>query len=244
MSLVSQDFYVLDNHTVSENITDKLIGYTDEYKLKRTQILLQLLELSPLRNFRAKDLSSGQKQRVAIARALAIMPQLLLLDEPFSNLDHLLTEKLFRFIIREVKRSKTSVILITHNAEEALKYADRIAIMENGKIAQTGSKWEVYYQPANSRLAGLLGEFNIVRSEDLEKKNRNTPVKKIVRPDQFISCNVKDADILLTAGQSIYNGKCFEILMETKTGLAVLVYSAKEFKSGKLLPFQINTPKA
>ena len=142
MKLVSQEFYVLDNHTVEENIFDKLIGFTNETKQKRATSLLKLLELSSLKNTRAKHLSSGQKQRVAIARALAVIPKVLLLDEPFSNLDKLLTEKLFSFVIKEVKKNKTSVILITHLAEEALKYADSLVVLDSGKMVEQGRKME------------------------------------------------------------------------------------------------------
>jgi iron(III) transport system ATP-binding protein len=115
MKLVSQDFYVLENHSVEENIFDKLIGYKNELKQKRANKILKLLELEFLKNTKAKYLSSGQKQRVAIARALAIIPKVLLLDEPFSNLDKLLTEKLFSFVVNEVKEGNTSVILITQD---------------------------------------------------------------------------------------------------------------------------------
>jgi ABC-type sulfate/molybdate transport systems ATPase subunit len=239
MSLVSQDFYVLDIHTVKENIFDKLIGYTDEYKKKRAHTLLTLLELLPLKDFRAKDLSSGQKQRVAIARALSVMPQLLLLDEPFSNLDHLLTEKLFHFILREVKKNNTAVILITHIGEEALKYANRVAIMEHGRLTQTGPTWEVYYQPANSRLAGLLGDYNVIRQLDLERKRKTLPAKFIVRPDRIVACTTSDADLFLNTQQCLFNGKCFEVLMETKNQHTVLVYSSKELKVGKQYAFKV-----
>ena len=188
MKLVSQEFYVLDNHTVEENIFDKLIGYTNEAKQKRASKILKLLELDYLKNTRAKHLSSGQKQRVAIARALAVIPKVLLLDEPFSNLDKLLTEKLFSFVIKEVKKHNTSVILITHLAEEALKYADTIAIVDDGRIIQTGEKWQVYYKPKNSRLAGLLGDFNTIKAEDLDKKSKLKLTSKLfLRPNKICS---------------------------------------------------------
>jgi ABC-type Fe3+/spermidine/putrescine transport system ATPase subunit len=232
MSLVSQDFYVLDNHTVAENITDKLIGYTDEYKQKRASQLLKLLELNHLKDTKARFLSSGQKQRVAIARALTIIPKLLLLDEPFSNLDKLLTDKLFAFINKEVKRDRTSVILVTHAAEEAIKYADRIAIMDEGKITQIGEKWQVYYEPKNTRLAGLLGDYNIIRKEDLEKNSRNRIRSKIIlRPDKIkLSEGKNSARLPLTVTNCTYNGKCFELLAETKSGHTVILYSAREIK--------------
>ena len=234
MSLVSQDFYVLDNHTVTENITDKLIGYADDYKQKRASQLLKLLELHHLRDTKARFLSSGQKQRVAIARALSIIPKLLLLDEPFSNLDKLLTDKLFAFINKEVKKNHTSVILVTHAAEEAIKYADRIAIMDDGRITQIGEKWKVYYQPKNTKLAGLLGDYNVVRKEDLEKNSRAMRSKIILRPDKIKPGEGKNsARLPLKITNCTYNGKCFELLAETKSGHTVIFYSSKEIKEEK-----------
>lgn len=241
MKLVSQEFYVLDNHTVEENIFDKLIGYTNEAKQKRATKILNLLELNYLRSTRAKYLSSGQKQRVAIARALAIIPKILLLDEPFSNLDKLLTEKLFSFVIKEVKKNKTSVILITHLAEEALKYADTLAILDNGKLIQHGEKWNVYYKPKNSKLAGLLGDFNILKKEDLSKYSKIKIVSKLfLRPDKIKLHTTKtNYDIELKVINCTFNGKCFEVLGETKNGNSFIVYSHKKLEPEKSFFFVI-----
>lgn len=241
MKLVSQEFYVLDNHTVEENIFDKLIGYTNETKQKRASKILKLLELDYLKNTSAKHLSSGQKQRVAIARALAVIPKVLLLDEPFSNLDKLLTEKLFSFVIKEVKKHNTSVILITHLAEEALKYADTLAIVDDGRIIQTGEKWQVYYKPKNSRLAGLLGDFNTVKAEDLDKKSKlKLKSKLFLRPDKIKLClSTNKYDLKLQVIHCTFNGKCFEILGETQSGRSMMVYSGQSLEEDKTYTFEI-----
>lgn len=234
IKLVSQDFYVLDNHTVKENIYDKLAGYTDEYKARRTTKILQLLELTRLQDTRAKYLSSGQKQRVAIARSIAEIPKLLLLDEPFSNLDKILTEKLYDFILKEVKRKQSSVILISHLPEEALKYADRIAVMDGGRILQEGEKWQVYYHPKNTKLAGLLGDFNILHKQDLEKGSpHRKQTKFFVRPDKIKLTTPKGkADLQLEIISSVFNGKCFEVLGQSISGKHLLIYSAKSLTPG------------
>lgn len=241
IKLVSQDFYVLDNHTVKENIYDKLGGYTDEYKAKRSSKILQLLELTRLQDTRAKYLSSGQKQRVAIARSIAEIPKLLLLDEPFSNLDKILTEKLYDFILKEVKQKQSAVILISHLPEEALKYADRIAVMDGGRILQEGEKWDVYYHPKNTKLAGLLGDFNILQKNDLEKTSSLRKQQKFfVRPDKIkLTAQKIKADLNLEVIQCVFNGKCFEILGQSVTGNHFLVYSAKMLRPGSNYLFSL-----
>jgi ABC-type Fe3+/spermidine/putrescine transport system ATPase subunit len=242
MKLVSQDFYVLDNHTVEENIFDKLIGYKNEEKQKRANKLLKLLDLVALKKTKARFLSSGQKQRVAIARALAIIPKILLLDEPFSNLDMILTDKLFAFVTAEVKKNKTSVILITHIAEEALKYANSIAVIDNGKIIQLGEKWKVYYQPKNTKLAGLLGNYSIVKAEDLDKKSKLTFTSKIViRPDKFTQAKKTDPfDLAVTVTNCVFNGKCFEVQAETKNENHLIFYSTVELPVNEVCYLKIN----
>ncbi len=217
MKLVSQDFYVLDNHTVEENIFDKLIGYKNEHKQKRANKLLKLLDLLALQKTKARFLSSGQKQRVAIARALAVIPNVLLLDEPFSNLDMILSDKLFAFVTAEVKKNKTAVILITHIAEEALKYANSIAVMDNGKIIQLGEKWNVYYQPKNTKLAGLLGNYSVVKAIDLDKKSTlKLKSKLVIRPNKFTQVQKnQNYDVVVTVTNCTFNGKCFEVLAQT-----------------------------
>lgn len=241
MRLVSQDYYVLDNHTVLENIHDKLIGYTNEAKEKRSDKLLKLLELTALKQMKAKNLSSGQRQRVAIARALAIIPKLLLLDEPFSNLDKLLNEKLFAFVVNEAKKNNTSIILVTHLAEEALKYADRIIVMDNGKIVQNDKKWKVYYNPKNTRLAGLLGAFNTIHPNDLNETSVIKPKGKLfLRPDRLSLSSDKKYDIQLKVINCSFNGKCFEVLGETKNGNSVMVYSNKALVTNDSHLFKID----
>jgi len=240
IKLVSQEFSVLENHTVEENIFDRMIGYANDAKQKRANKLLKLLELELLRSSRAKHLSTGQKQRVAIARALAIMPQVLLLDEPFSNLDNLLSDKLFSFITEEVRKKRTAVILITHIPEEALKYADRIAIMEDGRLVHTGDKWEVYYKPKNKKQAKLLGAINALKSKDFEK---GSPQKKrssfYIRPDKIFQTTQKVCDLKLTVISCTYNGKCFEILGESIAGTAVCVYTPKALTVGDDFFFKV-----
>ena len=237
MKLVSQDYYVLDNHTVRENIFDRMTGIRDDEKSRRASRLMKLLELTALADSRAKMLSSGQKQRVAIARALAVMPKVLLLDEPFNNLDRLISDRLISFIVSEVKKKKCALILITHVAEEALRYADSVIVMDKGKIVQEGRTWEVYDNPRNSRLAGLFGAYNVLRKEDLASTSRLNMqrAKVFVRPDRINpSAGKSDADLSITVRSSVYNGKCYELGGETAAGNYVTVYHDRPVAEGEI----------
>jgi iron(III) transport system ATP-binding protein len=240
MKLVTQEYYVLENHTVSENVHDRLSGYSDAEKDKRTKRMLKLLELEPLAGMRARQLSSGQRQRVAIARALADMPKVLLLDEPFSNLDKLLSEKLFAFIGREARRKRTAVVLITHVPEEALKHADTVAVMHEGRVVQQGDIWQVYYNPKNLRLAGLLGDYSVLHGEDfISKSAYRKKSRTFIRPDKLVATTTGKGDVQLTVTGCTFNGKCHELLCESSSGRAAIVYSSKPVAAGVRQDFRL-----
>lgn len=227
MRFVSQDFYVLDNHTVEENIKDKLMGYTDEYKQKRINQLLRLLDLTAYKGLKASTLSSGQKQRVAIARSLAELPKVLLLDEPFSNLDLPLRDKIFTYIRQQIKKEKTSVILVTHQPEEALRYADETAVMENGKLIQHDQTFNVYYKPKTKNVAALMGRYFVLEQNDLTSSKINLDKdQRFIRPNQLQIVDTKNkAHILVTVTNVFFNGYGYEYFAETKTGNPIYFYT-------------------
>lgn len=243
MRLVSQDFYVLDNHTVEENIKDKLIGYSEEYKQKRANQLLKLLELNTFKDLKAITLSSGQKQRVAIARALADFPRLLLLDEPFSNLDLPLRDKIFTYIRKQIQKEKSSVILVTHQPEEALRYADQTAVMEQGKLIQMDQTFVVYYQPKNKQVAGLMGRYVVLKQEDVVSlKIKLKETHNYIRPSQLqVVENKAQAHIQVQVLNVFFNGYGFEYLAETKSGNELYFYSKdNKIKTGDRIYLKVN----
>jgi ABC-type Fe3+/spermidine/putrescine transport system ATPase subunit len=130
---------------------------------KRVKDVLELTHLQGLENRLPSQLSGGQQQRVALARALVIEPDVLLLDEPLSNLDAKLRVEMRIEIKRIQKRLKTTTIYVTHDQEEALSISDKIAVMNEGKIQQIGSPRQIYEEPANQFVADFVGTANFIK---------------------------------------------------------------------------------
>lgn len=123
---------------------------------------LEIVRMSDFANRKTPSLSGGQQQRVALARALAVAPELLLLDEPLSNLDAKLRDEM-RDELRDICRArKLTAVYVTHDRREALSMADRMAVLENGGISQMGTPGELYKYPANCFTASFLGEVNLI----------------------------------------------------------------------------------
>jgi putative spermidine/putrescine transport system ATP-binding protein len=159
ITFVFQDFALLPWRTVAENVAFGL----EMRKLDRPELAArsaEALRLVRLEGFSARlprQLSGGQQQRVALARALAIRPDVLLLDEPLSNLDAKLREEV-RIEIRELQRQlRLTTVMVTHDQEEALTVADRLVVMADGEIRQIGSQRDLYERPADRFVAGFVG---------------------------------------------------------------------------------------
>ena len=227
MKLVSQDYYVLENHTVEENISDKLSGYTNEYKLKRVNELLKVLDLKKFRDKKTSELSSGQKQRVSIARALADFPKLLLLDEPFSNLDFQLKDNIFTYIRQNIEKQNASCILVTHQPEEALRYSSEIIIMEEGKIVQHNKPEYIYFRPESLKIARLFGKcFELEKTDFNSSKGLKFKEGRIwLRPEKLkTSARGQEKHLEVKITNKLFAQDKYEIIAETLSGECISFY--------------------
>ena len=157
IGMVFQDYALFPHLTVGENICFGLHGTGPAKLNSELERLLDLVSLDGLASRYPHELSGGQQQRVALARALAPQPQLLLLDEPFSNLDVELRRKLAIEVREILKQQGTTAILVTHDQEEAFAFSDNIGVVNQGKIEQWASPYQLYHQPETRFVANFIG---------------------------------------------------------------------------------------
>lgn len=167
MSMVFQNYALWPHLNVYENIAFgmKMAKMPKDEIAKEVSQLLKLVQLEGFEKRLTTELSGGQQQRVALARALAVRPELLLLDEPLSNLDSKLRDTMRLEIRRILKARQVSAIYVTHDRTEALSIADRIGIMQDGAIVQCGTPQELYYRPNSAFTAEFLGGINFFDAE-------------------------------------------------------------------------------
>lgn len=157
---VSQEGSLFPHLTVEANVGFGLAR--PERKGRKTHDLLDKVGLSGLARRYPHQLSGGQQQRVALARALAVEPQLVLLDEPFASLDAILRASVRADVQAILRDAGATAILVTHDQDEALSLADRVAVIRNGRIAQLSAPEEIYARPADADLARFVGDANLV----------------------------------------------------------------------------------
>lgn len=168
VGMVFQDYALFPHLTVEKNIAFGLTGKKKRDAHEIVKKMIELVELEGLERRYPHELSGGQKQRVALARALAPSPHLLLMDEPFSNLDAELKYSM-RFEIRRIlKKANIATIFVTHDQKDALAIADKIIVMSEGKVEQIGTPYEVYYEPATPFVAKFISRCNLLEAKEID----------------------------------------------------------------------------
>ncbi|MFN0129221.1 MAG: ABC transporter ATP-binding protein [Verrucomicrobiales bacterium] len=174
-AMVFQSYALWPHLSVERNVAFGL----EERKLpveqiaERVQKALDMVKMSDFGHRKTTQLSGGQQQRVALARALVVEPDILLLDEPLSNLDTKLRVEMREEIRRLVKSAGLTAVYVTHDQKEALSVADRFAVMDRGRILQVGTPQEMYRDPATPFVAGFMGETNFIPGEIIRETSRN-----------------------------------------------------------------------
>lgn len=162
IGMVFQDYALFPHMTIGQNIEFPLKGVHGRARHARAHDMLQLVGLAGLEKRFPHQLSGGQQQRVALARALAPKPSVVLLDEPFSNLDAALRKLMREEVRRILKEAGATAIFVTHDQEEAMSIADRVAVLQAGKLLQIGTPQTLYRQPQVRQVATFLGEANML----------------------------------------------------------------------------------
>lgn len=163
---VAQDFDLMPYISVAENIKKFLSRFYPEESEIRTQELLEVIDMKSFENAKVKNLSGGQKQRVAIARALAKEPDLLLLDEPFSQIDNFKKNGIRRRLFSYLKKKNIACIVATHDKNDALSFADKLMVIKSNKILTFDTPQKIYNNPKQKYIAALFDDVNSIEIKD------------------------------------------------------------------------------
>jgi len=204
IGMVFQDYALFPHMNVNQNISFGLRNLSVKEKQHTTDQMLEIVGLSGYGERYIHELSGGQQQRVALARALAPAPKLILLDEPFSNLDIEMRERLSRDVRDILKSRGATGVLVTHDQHEAFSFGDMIAVMNNGQILQRDSAYNLYHSPMNRFVADFIGQgvfiegtltshdrvktpLGIVQGDRAYEWEEGTKVELLLRPDDIVA---------------------------------------------------------
>ncbi len=197
MGMVFQDYALFPHLTIHQNITFGLRGLSRKDRQRRADELLELVNLPGYGDRYPHELSGGQQQRVSLARAVAPKPQLVLLDEPFSNLDVDLRERLSRQFHDIFRDQGITAILVTHDQHEAFAMADEIGLMRDGRIVQWDSPFNLYHEPADRFAAEFIGQGSMISGTLVDDERIRTELGILRGSRSFPWSAGTEVDVLL-----------------------------------------------
>ena len=233
MKYVAQDYDLLDFVTVGENVGKFLSNFDLELKQQNIDEAVEVVEMSDFKHIFPNKLSGGQRQRVSIARALAQQPEILLLDEPFSNLDQTLKLTIREKIMDWCKAHQITVIFTTHDLSDAFYTSDKILVLQEGKMIQFDEVEKVRESPASEYVAKLFGYVNVLKdAKSFEINSANV----IVYPEEIvISENGKfEGKVISTK----FQGRDY-LIWFSSYNIELITYSTHKILTNELLRFDI-----
>ena len=239
--MIFQDFALFPHLSVESNIAYGVSGSRNE-KQKRVNELLELVSLPHLAAKMPHQVSGGEQQRIAVARALAPRPRLILMDEPFSNLDYQLRLQLRRDIRDILKHEGVATIIVTHDQVEAITFSDRVILMHNGKLVQAGTPTEIYQYPKTLWASSFVGEANHLPVE-WQDTSLNSPFGLLavpaeigketqilmVRPEDFRIEYAPDEEANGTVKTGDFSGSVQIVSVELKSGDTIQVSGSPHY---------------
>ena len=231
IGFVFQNYALFPHMTVAHNVGYPLLAckVARSERERRVQEALELVRLPRVGSRAVRSLSGGQQQRIALARALVFEPDLLLLDEPLAALDKQLRDAMQLEVRRLHERTGMTTIAVTHDQVEALTMSDRVAILEQGRIAQVGTPEEVYQRPADLFVAGFLGEANLLDASDGRAPGLRVETTgardgtAVIRPEDLVLGGPDDGGVPATVDAISFQGPRLRVQATLESGERVVV---------------------
>jgi iron(III) transport system ATP-binding protein len=215
---------------------EQVLEYANQLTADEAQTLFEICRIDHLLKRKTDELSGGEKQRIAIARLLISAPRLLLLDEPFSNLD-MAQRNTLKTVLDDICKGLTiTSILVSHDPQDVLTWADKILIMQNGKIVQRGEPENVYKMPVNAYTAGLFGKFSTLTlaetSMPIPSRDKIRQKELYLRPENLQLVSKEDKSVKGSITKVLFTGSCYELELATAQEELIVQTEKNKYKPG------------